>query len=62
MDISTEKASRHFVHTINESIESQLLPIINYNDAMSSEEMNKISIHADNDKNALDVAKKIHTY
>ncbi len=46
-----------FVRTVNDILEAGVLPIINENDALSTAEMQALGRGADNDKNALLVAR-----
>lgn len=52
-----ENRRNRLVETINGIHKSGALPIINENDALSVEEMNQVARGADNDKNALLLAK-----
>lgn len=48
------------METVNAHWKYGVLPIINENDALSEEEMNEVQRGADNDKNALLLAKVFH--
>ncbi len=52
-----ESHRTQFIRTVNDIIKAGVLPIINENDALSTAEMQALGRGADNDKNALLVAR-----
>lgn len=52
-----ESHRTQFIRTVNDIIEAGVLPIINENDALSTAEMQALGRGADNDQNALLVAR-----
>lgn len=55
-----EKRRQQLQLTISGMWENNILPIVNENDAVSAEEMNEVPRGADNDQNALLLAKIFH--
>ncbi len=55
-----EEKRKHLITLVNAMWQYQMLPIVNENDALSAEEMNQVVRGADNDKNALLLAKYFH--
>ena len=52
-----ESHRTQFIRTVNDIIEAGVLPIINENDALSTAEMQALGRGADNDQNALLIAR-----
>lgn len=54
-----KRKDKHLVELLKNNIKNDVLSIVNHNDAMSSLELNNITNATDNDKNAVELSKKI---
>jgi glutamate 5-kinase len=62
IDYLNGKKDEQFIKTLNDLVSEDVIAIINHNDALSSQELNKLSSKTDNDNNVVHICQAVDNF